>query len=39
LSMSKHDTCYIFVNDIFSNRLTLRFFNNTESALEFIRSF
>ena len=39
LSMSNHNTCYIFVNDIFSKRLILRFFNDTESALEFINRF
>jgi hypothetical protein len=39
LSMSNHNTCYIFVNDIFSSRLVLRFFNNTDAALEFINRF
>jgi len=39
LSMSNQNTCYIFVNDIYSERLILRFFNDTESALEFINRF
>ena len=40
LSMSNnYNTCYIFVNDIYGNNLTMKFFNDTESALAFIQSF
>ena len=40
LSMSENNaTCYIFVNDIYANTLTMRFFTDMESAVEFIRSF
>jgi hypothetical protein len=39
LSMSKDNTCYIFVNDIYNNTLTMKFFTDMESAIEFIHSF
>jgi hypothetical protein len=39
LSMSNANTCYIFVNDIYCDQLTMRFFTNMEAAVEFIRSF
>ena len=38
LSVSDHDTCYIFVNDIYNNRLIMRYFCNMESALAFINN-
>ena len=38
LSMSNHNTCYIFVNDIYNDCLTMRYFCNMESALIFIKS-
>ncbi len=39
LSMSKENTCYIYVNDIYNNQLTMKFFTDMESAIEFIHSF
>ena len=33
------DTCYIFVNDIYNNRLTMRYFVNVEDAMTWIDSF
>ncbi len=38
LSVSDHNTCYIFVNDIYNDRLTMRYFCNMESALIFIKN-
>ena len=39
LSMSSnYNTCYIFVNDIYANQLTMKFFTDTNSALQFIQS-
>ena len=38
LSLSHHNTCYIFVNDIYNDRLTMRYFSTMESALIFIKS-
>ena len=38
LSMSNYNTCYIFVNDIYDNRLTMRYFTDMASALEFINT-
>ena len=39
LSMTKNNTCYIYVNDIYNNQLTMKFFTDMESAIEFIHSF
>ncbi len=35
-----HDAsvCYIFVNDIYNERLTMRYFTNMEDALNFIEN-
>ncbi len=38
LSMSNYSTCYIFVNDIYADFLTMRYFTDMESAIEFINS-
>ena len=39
LSMSKNNTCYIFINDIYNNELRMKFFTDMESAIAFIHSF
>ena len=39
LSMTNKNTCYIYVNDIYNNQLTMKFFTDMESAIEFIHSF
>ena len=36
LSVSDHDTCYIFVNDIYNNRLTMRYFVDINEAMAWI---
>jgi hypothetical protein len=33
------DTCYIFVNDIYNERLTMRYFTSMTDAMNFIDSF
>jgi hypothetical protein len=38
LSVSDHDTCYIFVNDIYNDRLTMRYFSTMAAALTFIKN-
>jgi 3-deoxy-D-arabino-heptulosonate 7-phosphate (DAHP) synthase class II len=38
LSMSNYNTCYIFVNDIYDNQLTMRYFTDMDSAVEFINN-
>ena len=38
LSMSNDNTCYIYINDIYNNTLTMKFFTDMESAIEFIHS-
>jgi len=38
VSLSEYNTCYIFVNDIYSNRLKMKWFNNYQSALDWIDS-
>jgi hypothetical protein len=39
LSLSEYNTSYIFVNDIFNDRLIMRYFNNHDSAVDWIKSF
>ena len=39
LSVSNYNTCYIFVNDIYDNRLTMRYFTDMNSAIAFINTF
>ena len=34
-----YNTCYVFVNDIYDNRLTMRFFTNMLDAANFIDQF
>ena len=38
LSMSTKNTCYILVYDIFTQKMSFKFFTTVETALEFIRS-
>ena len=39
LSMSNnYNTCYILVNDIYDNKMVMKFFTDTGSALDFIHS-
>ncbi len=38
ISVSEYNTCYIFVNDIYNDRLTMRYFSSMESALTFIHN-
>ncbi len=33
------NVCYIFVNNIYNKRLTMRYFTNMEDALKFIENF
>ena len=39
LSISDWDTGYIFINDIYDERITIKFFTDMESAINFIRSY
>lgn len=39
LSLSDYNTSYIFVNDIFNDRLIMRYFGDHDSAVEWIKSF
>jgi len=38
LSVSDHNTCYIFVNDIYNDRLIMRYFSTMTAALTFIKN-
>ena len=41
IHLSVNDTgsvCYIFVNDIYNERLTMRYFTSMEDALQFIEN-
>ena len=38
LSMSDSDTCYIFVNDIYGNQLTMKYFTDIAGAVNFINN-
>ena len=39
LSLSEYNTSYIFVNDIFNDRLIMRYFSDHDSAVSWIKSF
>ena len=38
LSLSDYNTSYIFVNDIFNDRLIMRYFSDHETAVDWIKS-
>jgi len=38
ISLSDHNTCYIYINDVYNNCLRMRWFNNYESALAWINT-
>ena len=38
VSLSKQGICYIIVKDIFSNDFDMQYFNNLDSALDYIHS-
>ncbi len=38
LSVSKDNTCYILVRDVYDHEIIIKFFTDTESAKEFIKS-
>ena len=39
LSISKWDTGYIFINDIYDNKMTFKYFTDMRTAIYFIKSF
>jgi hypothetical protein len=39
LSLSNYNTSYIVINDIFNDRLIMRYFNDHETAVNWINNF
>ena len=39
LSISEWNTGYIFINDIYEEHMTIKFFTDMESAIKFIKSY